>query len=234
MSAVGVGRGSLVDMRVSQVEGQFLVPDYQRGYRWGKTEVTQLLEDLRVSREERYYLQPVVVKRNGPEWELVDGQQRLTTLYLMTKWLQDRHHLGHGPKYTIRYATRKRSESYLSSPTREESDSNIDFHHIFEAFTAIDEWTQKYSSDVERLAADLDEKVRLLWFEAPDDVSGEEMFRRLNSGKIPLTDAELVKALLVSRADRDEELVAQWDAFEHDLRHPEVWAFDRCESGERA
>jgi hypothetical protein len=220
--------GFLDDIPVSALnaaERQFLVPDYQRGYRWGEAEVTQLLEDIRVSTEKRYYLQPVVVKPKNGELELVDGQQRLTTLFLVTKWLQDHHYLDDGPMYTIRYATRERSEAYLTSPSREEAEKNIDFHHIFEAFTAIDEWARTHPSDVQTLAEDLDEKVRLLWFEAPEQVSGEEMFRRLNSGKIPLTNAELVKALLVSLAERPSELAAQWDAFERDLWDPELWAF---------
>lgn len=49
-------------------------------------------------------------------------------------------------------------------------------------------------------------------------------------GRIPLTDAELVKALLLSgvrttQSDRAQELAAQWDVIERDLRNPDVWAF---------
>ena len=56
----------------------FYVLAYQRGYRWGEPEVRRLLEDIWESRDRPYYLQPVVVKGYGDEWELVDGQQRLT------------------------------------------------------------------------------------------------------------------------------------------------------------
>ena len=54
------------------------------------------------------------------------------------------------------------------------------------------------------------------------------MFTRLNVGRIPLTDAELVKALLLTRASelkREREIAAQWDTIERDLRVPELWAF---------
>ena len=70
---------------------QFCIPAYQRGYRWTPQQVTDLLDDLdaflsRNTKEdgEFYCLQPVVVmaRRDG-SWELIDGQQRLTTLYLI-------------------------------------------------------------------------------------------------------------------------------------------------------
>ena len=71
------------------VSGEFFVAAYQRGYRWGREEVRQLLDDIpaqRTAAEKRrrapadYYLQPIVVlERDDGTWELVDGQQRLTT-----------------------------------------------------------------------------------------------------------------------------------------------------------
>jgi uncharacterized protein with ParB-like and HNH nuclease domain len=66
----------------------FYVPAYQRGYRWGEVEVRRLLDDIWYSREKPYYLQPVVVKQHGDEWELVDGQQRLTTLFLIFQYMK--------------------------------------------------------------------------------------------------------------------------------------------------
>ncbi|HHX46988.1 MAG TPA: DUF1524 domain-containing protein, partial [Brevibacterium sp.] len=73
---------------------------------------------------------------------------------------------------------------------------------------------------------------RIIWYEAPEDLNAAELFTRLNIGRIPLTDAELVKALLLSRSrpdddrsDRSHEIAAQWDAIERDLRDPELWAF---------
>lgn len=66
----------------------FYVPSYQRGYRWTPIQVTELLTDIwdfhrkpgKIP-EEFYCLQPIVVKLNNGEWELIDGQQRLTTIF---------------------------------------------------------------------------------------------------------------------------------------------------------
>ncbi len=69
---------------VGNIAGRFFVARYQRGYRWGSDEVQRLLDDLWEHRAKAYSLQPVVVKeRCGEEWEMVDGQQRLTTLHLI-------------------------------------------------------------------------------------------------------------------------------------------------------
>src|SRR5579862_7460608 len=69
----------------------FFVPSYQRGYRWTERQVMDLLDDVwefqSKSQEQDkasfYCLQPVVVKmRDSGDWELIDGQQRLTTILL--------------------------------------------------------------------------------------------------------------------------------------------------------
>ena len=74
---------------ILEIEGKFWVPDYQRGYRWGTTEVELLLNDIMENREQHgknYYLQPIVVKTIDKDYyELIDGQQRLTTSMLLIK-----------------------------------------------------------------------------------------------------------------------------------------------------
>src|SRR3954447_6391519 len=70
----------LTPRKVGDLEGTFFVPDYQRGYRWGDDEVRRLLDDIKEAGTAEYSLQPVVVKpMDDGRWELVDGQQRLTT-----------------------------------------------------------------------------------------------------------------------------------------------------------
>jgi hypothetical protein len=91
----------------------FYVPAYQRGYRWGEAEVRRLLEDIWESRDRPYYLQPGVVKRYGDEWELVDGQQRLTTLFLIFRYMKREGLQSSGADYSLRYETRPGSADYL-------------------------------------------------------------------------------------------------------------------------
>jgi hypothetical protein len=229
-----------LEMRlVGDIGGAFRVARYQRGYRWGQLEVERLLDDIWNSKGESYCLQPIVVKREGEnEWELVDGQQRLTTLYLIFLYLQRAGYKSVGPQYTISYDTRPQSQVYLGHLSAELAGANIDFFHLHAAYGRIQEWFERHgATPIKRQdAADdvfryLCKSVRVIWYEAAPTLDATTLFTRLNVGRIPLTDAELFKALLVSRSrchpggSREHEIAAQWDSIERDLQHPDVWAF---------
>ena len=88
------------------------MPSYQRGYRWDESDVKRLLNDIWTSKskDSEYNLQPIVVKPSKQEaeeeWELIDGQQRLTTLYLIFRYLKNQTSCGDGAPYSlsVRYA----------------------------------------------------------------------------------------------------------------------------------
>ena len=221
---------------VGHISGRFFVARYQRGYRWGPHEVGRLLDDLWEHRAKAYSLQPIVVKQRGGEWELVDGQQRLTTIYLILLYMKRTGLQNVGPMYEIRYETRADSEDYLREPESAESHDNIDYFHIHRAWGCIRAWFDQLNDGERQYRANklydaLFENVNVIWYEAPDHLDATTLFTRLNVGRIPLTDAELVKAQLLSqiadkhRPYRASELAAQWDHIECDLRQPDVWAF---------
>ena len=222
---------------VGDIAGSFRVASYQRGYRWGTHEVGCLLKDIWESGGNPYDLQPVVVKRDGEaEWELVDGQQRLTTLYLIFQFMQREQLQNAIAPYSITYDTRSGSEKYLQTLDKERAKTNIDFFHLHNAYECIRDWFNSYDTRRQYVAKKFYEYlfqiVRVIWYEASNDPKPQEIFRRLNIGRIFLTDAELFKALLLTRnrdsdsvPDRRQEIAAQWDHIERDLHHPEVWAF---------
>ncbi len=216
--------------KVGDLEGTFFVRDYQRGYRWGEDEVRHLLDDIKEAGTSKYYLQPVVVKpMEDGRWELVDGQQRLTTLHLVLRTIKD--FLPQSElRYTLTYETRAGSAEYLDDPQAAASLENIDYFHMHRAFTIVQAWFGEQPNAT--LAAidlykALTSTVYVIWYEAPQEpeFDSRAMFTRLNVGRIPLTDAELVKASLLSRIKREHETAAQWDSIERDLWSPEVWAF---------
>ena len=230
--------GALLELKlVGDIAGSFRVARYQRGYRWGQLEVERLLDDIWDSKGEPYNLQPVVVKHeSASSWELVDGQQRLTTLYLIFVFMQRAGLQSSGAPYTITYDTRPSSETYLQELDTERADSNIDFFHIHRAYECIRAWFDAHGARRQYVANKfygyLFESVRVIWYEAPTGLDSTTLFTRLNVGRIPLTDAELFKAFLLSRSrggtgttDRTHEIAAQWDGIERDLHHPDVWAF---------
>ncbi|WP_461174164.1 DUF262 domain-containing HNH endonuclease family protein [Arthrobacter sp. Z1-9] len=237
MAQTSVINGAFEGRVVGLISGDFVVPGYQRGYRWGRPEVRRLLEDIQTSEGATYYLQPIVVKRLGEDrWELVDGQQRLTTLFLILQFIRQNALPSAEVPYKLQYDTRPRSAEFLQAPSADGATENIDFFHIFQAWECIEEWFERQGPGKTLAAINLykalSERVKVIWYEAPEYVSSTDLFTRLNVGKIPLTDAELIKALALSRSqdlvdqtDRAQAMAAEWDVIERDLRTPELWAF---------
>lgn len=229
--------GSLKTLSVGDITGEFFVPSYQRGYRWTPLEVGQLLKDIQDSVGTTYYLQPIVVKaRHDNSWELVDGQQRLTTLYLIFRYLQSAHLPSASIGYALTYETRDGSRSYLERLDEADAESNIDYSHMFGAYKHIEAWFSQFghrtTHEATQMYGHLFSGVKVLWYEASPEVDSRDLFTRLNVGRIPLTDAELVKAQLLShgqdgqgQTDRATEMAVSWDRIERDLRTPELWAF---------
>lgn len=91
---------------VGEIEGTFIIPSYQRGYRWGKDEVLRLLNDVYLNGKKNYCLQPVVVRKSPDGYELIDGQQRLTTIYLIYRFMKDVNPFFSDPKFNLDYKTR--------------------------------------------------------------------------------------------------------------------------------
>ena len=126
---------------VGDIKGSFYVPNYQRGYRWGKTEVATLMNDIyeyggnpRKSENENYCLQPIVVRNLGDKYELIDGQQRLTTLYLVYVYMNKASNgFMSKPKFSISYETREKSADFLNNPNESKKEDNVDFFFIYNA-----------------------------------------------------------------------------------------------------
>lgn len=220
---------------VGSIEGDFFIPSYQRGYRWGPDEVTRLLDDVYTNGTKNYCLQPVVVRRDGDRYELIDGQQRLTTLYLIYRYM----HTSSGgfldePKFTLRYETRDKSEDFLTSIDLTQKEENIDFWFICDAYEHIEKWfaSKDKKSTLTNINKFFDENVKIIWYEVGEDEDAIALFARLNIGKIPLTSAELVKAMFLSRDNGDamdkekqEEIALQWDTIEKELHNDSLWYF---------
>ena len=228
------------------INRNFRVPTYQRGYRWDVKQVNDLLNDLyefknsaNTSAGEFYCLQPIVVKKNGEKYEVIDGQQRLTTILIILKYLNQRR------TFSIEYATRPGSEEFLDKicdRTKEKIvDKNIDYYFMKNAFDTIEKWfetkieeNEEYSLETE-MTTYLLRHCKVIWYEVEEDVDAESIFTRLNIGKIPLTNAELIKALLLRESNysddskvtylRQLEIANEWDMIENTLQDDNVWYF---------
>jgi hypothetical protein len=235
---------ALTHQVIGNIRGCFVVPGYQRGYRWDHNDVSRLLDDIKESKGHDCSLQPIVVKlskqgsdENANEWELIDGQQRLTTLYLILQYMKTHANCGIGAPYQLRYDTRPGTEEYLKTLDNSSHTANADYYHIYRAHQCIADWFQKLgdkyaqNSAANTIHGYLFNSVRVIWYDAAD-TDGIALFTRLNVGRIPLTDSELIKAALLSAVRNNDpdgarayEIAAQWDSIERDLHGIGLWAF---------
>lgn len=231
-----VGSEIVLDTKlVGSITGDFYIPSYQRGYRWGEDEVTRLLDDVYNNGTNNYCLQPIVVRRNGDRFELIDGQQRLTTLYLIYRYM---YNASGGfldePSFSLEYETREKSAEFLKDIQISMKEDNIDFWFICNAYETIEKWfaEKDKKSTLTNINKYFDENVKVIWYEVSEDEDAIGLFARLNIGKIPLTSAELVKAMFLSRdnneqmdREKQEEISLQWDNIEKELHNASLWGF---------
>ena len=217
---------------VGEIKGEFHVPSYQRGYRWGSTEVTRLLDDVYQNGKKNYCLQPIVVRNRGETYELVDGQQRLTTLYLIYRYMKNANPFFEEPTFSITYETRDRSADFLNNIDITKREDNIDFWFMAGAYECIKQWFEKdLQIRVMHIFEYFKENVNIIWYEVGENEDTISLFTRLNVGKIPLTSAELVKAIFLSQdvnnisRERQEEISLQWDNMEKELHNNSLWYF---------
>lgn len=213
----------LIDGDGTLLEGkkplEFIIPDYQRGYRWTKAQADALIDDLNHYIREQglskdmnqtkivspYYLQPITVRsRDNNTYEVIDGQQRLTTICLLQFVLSQGKE---GFCFKLNYENRDNwQEAFIYEIQKlgkngklirniAFSNQNQDYYHIAEVYDAI----KSKRKDIEVWSSlKIWDHVKIIWneLESPDAV---EKFTNLNSRKISLTCAELLKALFLQQ-----------------------------------
>ncbi len=233
----------------SSVE-RYKISSYQRGYRWkAEEQVRALLDDVKDfcqqqrQIDEIYCLQPIVVAKGQDEkgefWEVIDGQQRLTTLFLLL------HVLGAEEVYDIDFEVRVNSAHLLTDIVEGKAvdiDKSPDAYFMSEAYKKIKQWVdeqQLLSTDFKTTLLD---SVQVIWYEvaltsastAEKEKEKIDIFNRLNIGKIPLDDAELLRALflnhIVGEGTHDDVLLkgifaTEWQEMEYFLQKDDVWGF---------
>lgn len=225
-------------------QARYFIPSYQRGYRWNQIQVRQLLDDIwefiQASdgrpRSSFYCLQPLVVKKQPDgSYEVVDGQQRLTTIHIILSRLVTMVTMLEKTSFQIRYETR--DENFLRNIDLDRGDENPDFHYIVEAWRAVGEWVNQHGAShalklLQHLLADeeIGHNVKVIWYELTSQDDAVAAFTRLNVGKIPLTESELIRALFLRKAGKEGtasqlHIAYQWDRIEHRLQHDPFWYF---------
>ena len=213
---------------------KYYIPEYQRGYRWEEKQVLDLLNDLYTffsgdSKGQFYCLQPIVVKKTmieGEEWlEVIDGQQRLTTLLILMRVFDQLNAPKFGKPtmhgYTIHYATRPKMQNIFDTISiTADADNNvviddaknewakyIDSLYIYNAAKTILAWFIADNARVNIYGShfyspiDCDPKrkpVQVVWYETYENKDPHDIFNRMNSLKVGLSCSELLRSIFLS------------------------------------
>ena len=188
------------------------IPDYQRGYRWTKTQIEKLLTDIQHFGTAGYPLQHITIKEEGENYIILDGQQRLTTICLILDIYKE------GTVFSDRI-----------KPKGKDTWDGLDADFISNARDIIEawkkdnnnfniEWLEKATIRVYKVGADLDSPTKQI-----------EFFSKINSNNIPLTNSEMIKALFVQKLkdkhDQRQKILREWDDIENQLQNDNFWAF---------
>lgn len=201
------------------------IPVYQRGYKWKAEQVTKLLEDVNnfYPEDSKFYcLQNItlVPSKTSQVFNVVDGQQRLTTLVVLLAYL-DNKKLVKGrvrfPAESLREATNRFLNEIISENpvellttdwetyiTSYPEFDHQDIYYLFSAYNAINEWFAATNTDKADFGKKLLNHVRLIANSISDDSKEEKIFGNLNSKRIPLDGADLVRAILITRVAYEE------------------------------
>lgn len=183
---------------------KYLIPIYQRNYAWGKDEIEALLEDIKGSKE-GYFIGSLVVREKGEFFEVIDGQQRLTTLFLILK------HLGVNITGGLQFEARQKSNETLSK-IHKDDDNLVDLPsaEIANGFKFIKEYLEK-NKDFNKSKI---LNAQILRVPVPDDTDLNHFFEIMNTRGEQLEVHQIVKANILKALDRKDQKIAAlvWDA----------------------
>lgn len=202
---------------------KYIIPIYQRNYAWGDDEISSLLQDIKNAceknkeQDKNYYIGSLVVyRRENGDFEVIDGQQRLTTLTLIM------HQLGKLSFRNVSFEHRDESEQALSNLNSEKLPSNFS-----QALEIINKGIHEWGDNKTNIAKFLLEKVEIIRTEVPEGTDLNHYFEIMNTRGEQLEKHEVLKARLMDILPENEQsLFAKiWDACS-DMSRYAVMGFD--------
>lgn len=239
----------------------FKIPSFQRGYRWEEKHVQDMLDDIfnfvsnktnkkDIPEPSSYFLQPLVVRMGKEDhtWEVLDGQQRLTTMRLILSELAD----FLPPALVVELKNNLYSIDYLQRVTpnfqNPDPSNDLDSFYVMKAKRVIKNWIESKKREnpsalTEMASAlyypDYKKQVKFIWYvvkeenneDLASDLTSIKVFNRLNKGKISLTSSELIKALFYIKLKLSQDTLEverfsmEWDNMEKQFEKDDFWYF---------
>ena len=205
----------------------YIIPLYQRGYEWKDKEISQLIEDISgIDINEKYYIGTLIVAKNeigsNYEYEIIDGQQRLTTLFLILNFLKD------NVRNSLKFACRDKSNYTLehikdiinkrkNKVVKAELEENLIDNNIEIAIDIINEKINEFrkSNIIDEFKKKLS-NVIIYQIEVPKNTDLNHYFEIMNTRGEQLSQTDILKANLMSylKNSKNGQLIFStiWDA----------------------
>lgn len=176
---------------------KYIIPIYQRNYAWGKDEIELLIQDISEAKKDKnYYIGSLVVAKREDGYEVIDGQQRLTTLKLLLSYY------GKSDNINLEFEHRDESNHSLKKLS---SDNNSQKNSIEHGFEIIKAYKNKLSEEIkDSFFSFLLKNVIILRIEVPKDTELNHYFEIMNNRGEQLEHHEVLKARLMSFLDNKE------------------------------
>lgn len=200
--------GDLKEIAVSKVftdKSKYLIPIYQRNYAWEETQIEQLIDDIDsydYDSNGKYFLGSLIVnKTDNDVYEVIDGQQRLTTLFLLKKCLGDEV-----SKEALQFEVREKSNKMLSKICDNNNARLInesDTSEIMNGFKIIYKYFSGKKSDKDDKDAFKEklEKVCIIRIQVPKNIDLNHYFEIMNTRGEQLELHEIAKAKLLEKLE---------------------------------
>ncbi|MEI0538417.1 DUF262 domain-containing protein [Brachyspira pulli] len=235
----------------------FYIPNYQRGYKWSEKNIEDLLNDINSidndNKKDHCLHNLTIIEKDG-KYEVVDGQQRLTTIFLLLKYL------GYEEIYNLDYQIREETKDFIENEIiyvinlikdvkdiennekikeifKDNNNYNKqDIYFICDALFCMHQWFETHENNK------IYDNLQNVYFYKHElenkNIKGETVFANLNSGRVPLTDIELIKADLIINISEEKNkslnnnillneirsnIGRLWDEMESFLAQDEVW-----------
>lgn len=188
----------------------YIIPLYQRAFAWSDKEISQLIDDVYGFAAENYYIGSLVVKsrKEGYEgYEVIDGQQRLTALYLLLNYLGYRwqkNSLCYECREKSNYTLNRLNETSPGSDCMSELAEEDKIEQTLLKGRSIIDQKLAGKKDVQKLKEKL-ARVVLFRIEVPEHTDLNRYFETMNSSGEQLEQHDIVKANLMKLLQDDAE-----------------------------
>ena len=241
----------------------YFIDSYQRGYKWDSekdswessapvnTLFRDIVDAMQKDKNSQYYLQFINVKEKNDiqrYLEVIDGQQRLTTLSILAAVLKKTANQEDFVDKRIHYCCRDKNKELLDNfhcdsfevpeyESEKDDQTNWFFLKAYHTFNSLLSMLKSKEIELEDFYYYLTNNVFIIVNFVRSTIQSEDIFNNLNSRRVFLTNVELIKGLLLSKAVRNEEVPyrellerrtlcgRQWDAMTRWLNNPAVGAF---------